>query len=214
MTLTIKQKPLACTLAAAAIAAMAGGYAQADNRAEDKADKTADKKAEYAVVTENRTVAPFTSINLDGPFRVIVTAQGANAIELSGPRKKLAAIETTVSGDTLSVRQQSKKTSGWHFNFNWNDDHKTQVTVRISAAALKSLRTGGSGDVDLQQFQGQALSLTSEGAGAIHASGAVQALTVTSSGSGDFELRGLKAGSLNVVSNGPGTSTRPASRRT
>jgi hypothetical protein len=193
MKQTIKHQALACTLLAAAIAA---GYAQADTKAESKPDN--------AIVTETRTVAPFTSINLNGPFRVIVTNQAGNGIELSGPRKKLADIETSVSGDTLTVRQPRKKSNGWVFNFNWNNDNKSQVTIRINAAALKSLRSGGSGDVDLQQFQGPALSLTSDGAGDIHASGAATDLTVTSSGSGDLDLRSLKAGNLNVVSNGPG----------
>ncbi|HWW70802.1 MAG TPA: DUF2807 domain-containing protein, partial [Duganella sp.] len=194
MNRTIKHRALACTLLAAAIA---GGFAQADNKQDDN-------KQDAAIGTETRTVAPFTGVNLIGPFRVIVTSQGGNGIELTGPRKKLAEIETSVSGDTLTVRQPRKKSSGWVFNFSWNSDHKSQVTVRINAATLKSLRNGGSGDVDLQQFQGQTLSLTSDGAGDIHANGTVTDLTVTSSGSGDLDLRTLKAGNLNLVSNGPG----------
>ena len=193
MKQTIKHSALACTLLAAAIGA---GFAQADSKQEDNKDG--------AIGTETRTVAPFTGINLIGPFHVIVTNQAGNGVELTGPRKKLAEIETSVSGDTLTVRQPRKKSSGWVFNFSWNGDHKSQVTVRINAATLKSLRNGGSGDVDLQQFQGPTLSLTSDGAGDLHANGTVTDLTVTSSGSGDLDLRTLKAGNLNVVSNGPG----------
>jgi hypothetical protein len=78
----------------------------------------ADNKQDESYGTETRTVAAFSNINLIGPFQVIVTAQGANAIEISGPRRQFAEIETSVSGDTLTVRQPSKN-KGWSFNFSW-----------------------------------------------------------------------------------------------
>ncbi|MET0322103.1 MAG: hypothetical protein ABW069_15390 [Duganella sp.] len=43
-------------------------------------------KPDSTPITERRTVAPFTAIHLSGPFRVVVTTQAADTIELSGPR--------------------------------------------------------------------------------------------------------------------------------
>ena len=162
----------------------------------------ADSKADSTYTTERRTVAPFSSIHLGIPYQVIITADTGNTIELSGPRDKLADIETTVSGDTLTVRRPSR--NGWSFNFSAGKDGKPPLTVRISAANLKLLRNGGSGDVELQQFHGNALTLVSSGSGDVQASGDARALTVTSSGSGDLDLSRLKAGSLDIIASGSG----------
>src|SRR4051812_13792200 len=110
MKQTIKHTALASTLLLAAVAAR---YSPAADR-QDKQDKQDD-----TIGTESRTVAPFTSINISGPFRVIVTAQGGNSVELSGLRRKFADIETSVAGDTLTVRQPRQKNNGWSFNFSW-----------------------------------------------------------------------------------------------
>ena len=159
-------------------------------------------KPDNSYGSETRTVAPFSNLNLIGPFNVIVTAAGANTVELSGPRNQFAEIETSVNGDTLTVRQPRKQ-KGWTFNLSWGKAAKP-LTIRISAASLKSLRNAGSGDVDLQQFQGKQLTLVSDGPGDIQASGKVDDLSVTSNGSGDVDLRALSAGNLNLQMSGPG----------
>jgi hypothetical protein len=191
---TIRHTTLISSMSSAMFAAMlfttlAAGHAHADS------------KADSTFTTERRTVAPFSSIHLGIPYQVIITADTGNTIELSGPRDKLADIETTVSGDTLTVRRPSR--NGWSFNFSAGKDAKP-LTVRISAANLKLLRNGGSGDVELQQFHGQALTLVSSGSGDVQASGDARALTVTSSGSGDLDLSRLKAGSLDIIASGSG----------
>ena len=187
----IKQTIRHTTLAAALLfTALAAGHAHADS------------KADSSFTTERRTVAPFSSIHLGIPYQVIITADTGNTIELSGPRDKLADIETSVSGDTLTVRRPAR--SGWSFNFSSGKDGKPPLTVRISAANLKLLRNGGSGDVELQQFHGGALTLISSGSGDVQASGDTGALTVTSSGSGDLDLRRLKAASLDIIASGSG----------
>jgi hypothetical protein len=196
--MTMKTK-LSTTRLSAAIAAsllLASLPAYADNKTDSKADLT--------IGTETRNVAAFSNIAVDGPLHVIITSQGSTGIELSGQRRQFAEIETSVSGDTLTVRQQRHKSKGWSFNFSWNKESKPPVTVRISAATLKSLRNSGSGDVELQNVQTQQLTVNSDGSGDIYASGNVRDLTVTASGSGDLRLRALKAGSLNLLMNGAG----------
>jgi hypothetical protein len=185
MKQTIKHAALATTLLLAATT----GHA-------------ADTKPDNTYGSETRPVAPFSNINLIGPFQVIVTAQGANAVELSGPRSQFADIETVVENDTLTVRQPRKQ-KGWSFNLSWGKNAKP-LTVRINAASLKSLRNAGSGDVDLRQFQGKQLSLVSDGPGDIHASGKVGDLSVTANGSGDVDLSALSSTNLNVQMSGPG----------
>ncbi|WP_229223607.1 GIN domain-containing protein [Duganella sp. sic0402] len=188
---TMKQTIQHAALASAMLLAMAGAHA-------------ADSKQNASYGSETRNVAAFSNINLIGPFRVIVTPDAGNAIELSGPSQRLSEIETSVSGDTLTVRYQSRQKKGWTINFNWGKDTRQELTVRINAANLKSLRNAGSGDVDLQRFQGKQLTLVSDGPGDLRASGKVEQLSVTANGSGDLDLRSLQTGGLNLQMNGPG----------
>ena len=75
------------------------------------------ESTDQSATTETRTLAPFSAINLAGAFDVVITGAGAPAVELSGPRKALAEIETSVSGDTLTVRQPKRK--GWTINLSF-----------------------------------------------------------------------------------------------
>lgn len=178
----------------AALAAIGSRHAHADGKA--------DSRAKHGVVTESRPVTAFSTISLNGPFHVTVTPGTTPAIELHGPRDKLAQIETVVSGGTLTVRQRVRE--GWSINFSLGKDQRPPLTVRISAVGLTMLRNTGSGDVELQQFSGAALNLVSSGPGDLTASGSVRELTVNLSGSGDLDLRALQAGNLDLISNGAG----------
>jgi len=151
-----------------------------------------------APTLEKRAVAPFHALELSGPFRVVVSP-GAPSLELSGAPSALAGIESEVRGGTLYVRQKSR----WGIHLG-PDKKRDEVVVRIGAANLRSLSTGGSGDVELERVGGERFSLASNGPGDVRARGAVRELLVTSSGSGDLDLRQLKADKLDLTMSGPG----------
>jgi hypothetical protein len=151
------------------------------------------------VVTQQRQVAAFSAIELGGPYRVIVHAQGKPGVELSGERAQLDEIETFVRGDTLVVRPVSR--SGFAFSIGKRRD---TVTVNISAAGLRSLSNAGSGEVDIDQLSGEQFTLTGSGPGDINAAGAVRELVVKNSGSGDLDLHQLKAANVRLTMTGPG----------
>jgi hypothetical protein len=182
----LKLTALAAALAAGAIATTPASFAQPQD-------------AGTGVATEQRAVTPFSAIELAGPYHVVIDAQARPALELTGERKQLADVETVVRGDTLVVRPVQR--NGFFFSFGRR--HET-VTVHIGASALKRLTVGGSGDVDVDRIGGDRFILAGNGPGAIHASGAVRQLAVTSSGSGDLDLRRLKAADVDLAMNGPG----------
>jgi hypothetical protein len=116
MKQTIKHAALATTLL---LAVAVAGHA-------------ADNKQDESYGTETRTVAAFSNINLIGPFHVIVTAQGANAIELSGPRRQLAEIETSGQRrhpDRAPAAARTKAGAQLQLG-----QERRPLTVRISAA--------------------------------------------------------------------------------
>jgi len=183
MKTILKHTALAATLAAGFIAIQTG-------HAEPAANET---------TTQQRTVGAFSALELAGPYRVLVRAQGKPSVELSGERKLLDDIETVVRGDTLVVRPVSR--SGFHFSIGKRRD---TVTVSITASMLKSLKMSGSGDVKLEQLGGDRFTLQADGPGDLSASGAVRELAVRSSGSGDLDLHQVKAASVDLSMAGPG----------
>ncbi|WP_317204025.1 GIN domain-containing protein [Janthinobacterium sp.] len=151
------------------------------------------------VQTEQRALAAFSAIELSGPYQVLIVAQGARALELSGPAGQLAEVETVVNDGTLFVRPH--KARNFLSQFGNNDE---PVTVRIRAAGLQGLRAGGSGDVTLEQFQGRQLKLDLSGAGALRVAGSARELTFQGSGSGDADLRRLQTASATLRLQGAG----------
>eukprot|EP01032_Pedospumella_encystans_P022492 gene22492-25487_t len=131
-----------------------------------------------AVANEARPVAAFTAIELAGPYNVVIKDDGGRAVEVRGTRKQLDNLETIVQNGTLIVRPV--KRNGFSFQFGKTAE---APTVRISAAGLKSLVAGGSGDVRADMIKGQQFALTASGSGDVEASGAVGNLVVRAGGS-------------------------------
>ena len=181
--------------------------------------------AAHAQTTSDvRKVAPFHAIELSGPYKVVITGQGAQALELSGQRKELDRIETIVKGDTLIVRPRAR--SGINITFN-DDDERT--TINIAAPGLRSLANSGSADVSLSQVEGDQfalnlsgsgdvdvyqlktakLNLTMRGSGDVKLAGAATALQVNAHGSGDLEACGLAVERASAVLRGSGEACVP-----
>lgn len=152
-----------------------------------------------ARLVQKRPVAAFSAIELNGPYHVIIQAQGERALEVSGEAKQLENIDTTIEGDTLIVRPRQRL----RFVFGLGKSHD-EVTVRINAPGLKSLKNSGSGDVQLSQLQSGPLTLSLNGSGDVAASGNISELTYKNHGSGDADLHLLKIASVNGQMSGSG----------
>jgi len=191
MKTAIKLTALAAALACGVVVAQAGHAQQPPQ------PQTA------AVVTEQRPVGAFSAIELAGPYRVVIDAQGKPGLSLSGERKELDEIETVVRGDTLVVR--SREHSGIHFHIGFGSSkEQDEPTIHITAASLKSLKMSGSGDAELKRMNGDAFSIVNSGSGNLAASGSVRRLSVSNGGSGDLDLRDLQAADVNLDMNGSG----------
>lgn len=151
------------------------------------------------MATDQRQLAPFSAIELTGPYHVIIDAQGRQAVSVTGPGKELADVETVVRGDTLVVRPVRRNIVSFRFG-----PRREEITVHISAATLTRLATSGSGDVELAHAGGAAFAIDSSGPGDLIAGGAVGRLRLASSGSGDVDVRGLKSADADITMHGPG----------
>lgn len=152
-----------------------------------------------AVATEARPLAPFSAVELSGPFDVLVDVGAPRGVRITGPAADLANVETVVERDTLVVR--SRQRNGWHFSFGKRRD---SITLIVGAPGIKSLKNAGSGDVELSHFQGDTLALTASGSGDVRANGAVRDLTLRLQGSGDVDVRRLRPATLRAQLDGSG----------
>lgn len=179
--------------------------------------------ASAQTTSEVRKLAPFHAIALSGPYKVVITGQGTQALELSGQRKELERIETLVKGDTLIVRPRSRI----GINISFNDEERS--TIHITVPGLRSLSNAGSADVTLSQVEGEQfalnlsgsgdievfqlktgkLDLTMKGSGDVKLAGAARALQVNAHGSGDIDACGLAVERSSAVLRGSGEACVP-----
>ena len=150
-------------------------------------------------ITEQRSIKAFSAIELHGPYDVVIDAQGRSGLKLTGERQQLDEVETFVRGDTLVVRPATTRI----FQFGFGKRRQT-VSIDIGAPQLASLKMSGSGDVTLDQVNGERIALDVDGPGDLQASGAVRALALRVSGSGDADLQRVRAGQVDLAMHGPG----------
>lgn len=151
------------------------------------------------IITEQRPVSAFTTLENDSFFQVIVTAGDKDDIEISGDEKLVPQVETVVEGERLIIRNKNKT-----YRFSWKTN---PGTINITAAHLQSLENGGSGDIELRNMNTDKFNLKSNSSGDIKASGKIASLNVASSGSGDLDLAHLTVGQATLELNGPGDLT-------
>lgn len=186
----IMKKNLVCFCLGLGLVALTGCEVHLETGADGKI------VASGKTVTEKRTVTPFTAIENDSFFQVVVTAGDKDDVEISGDEKLVPQVETVVENQRLIIRNKSKT-----YSFSWKNN---PGTINITAAHLQRLENAGSGDVDLRGLNADSFDLKSNSSGDMKVSGKIQSLSVASSGSGDVSLGNLAIGRANIELNGSG----------
>ena len=147
------------------------------------------------VITEQRKVSNFTSLELGCSADVILAQGGSLAVSIEGEDNILPKIETNVSGGKLSIEARS--------NSNFRATQK--LIVHITVPALSAIRASGSGDVDINGLNAGGLNLDVSGSGNINIHYLkADKVTAVISGSGDITLDG-KVDSQTVTISGSGS---------
>jgi len=171
------------TLLAAAVALIAGacvGPLASPTPIPGTSDKT----------TDTRSVQTFTSIAVDGPLNVVVSAGGSQTVQVEGPSNVVGLIRTDVTGSELAVTVAAPGFTS-----------AKPATVRITSSKVTSVSiTGGaSGTIEAM---GQALAVSVAGGSTIKGIGTVAQLSVTALGSSTAELGDLSADAVAISAAG------------
>lgn len=179
-------------------------------------------------VTRDFQVGAFSSLEVAGPFDVVVTTGKAPAVRVEGPQKLVDAMEVVVEGDRLKIRPKRK---GMFNGMQWGGK---PARVSVSAAALTAASVAGSGDIVIDRVTGQRfagsvagsgdlnlsqvsveqLALSIAGSGRVTAAGQAQKASYSIAGSGDLDAGKLTsrdaaaeiAGSGSITARATGTA--------
>lgn len=147
--------------------------------------------------TQSYDLKGFTGIKVAGPDDVTVRRGDAFSITAKGPKAVIDELEIELEGDMLSI---GRKNSGFSFGSS-NDD----VEIAITMPALRALRLTGSGEIDADTIDGDAVEAVVTGSGDLKVaalSGKTAKLRI--SGSGDIEVAGgtIGSGDFDVTGSG------------
>lgn len=143
------------------------------------------------VVSETRKLAEFDEIELRIAGDVHVTIGKPTPLEIKGDDNILPLIKTEVTDRRLVISaDRSFRT-------------KQAPNLKVTVANLTAAEIDGSGDLHIQGFDNQALSLAINGSGDMNVTGKTGRLTVNIAGSGDARVTG-KAEQLAVNIAGSG----------
>lgn len=157
----------------------------------DRTDGDQPRKSETAgsadagpVATKNYALTGFTEVKVAGPDDVTIRQGDAFSISARGPQTVLDRLEIEVDGPTLSI---GRKREG--FSFSGRDDDDVEITITMPR--LNGVRLTGSGSIDAESIDGDAVEAVVTGSGDLK----IAKLTgkradISVSGSGDIEIGG------------------------
>ncbi|GAA4770315.1 hypothetical protein GCM10023219_16110 [Stakelama sediminis] len=176
--------------------------------------------------SRNIMLTDFSSIRVDGPFRVTVATGLSQGAEVSGDQRAIDRVDVRVQGTTLIISASPNAWGGWP------GKQHTPATIAVKARSIREAAVRGGGVLTIDSTDAQHVNLTVTGSGsmtvgAVHAdnlavtlvgSGSVrlagEALQArfANSGTGRIDADGLDVHDLKVVSEGPGESRFHADR--
>jgi|SRR5215831_2796283 len=140
--------------------------------------------------SEKRELKPFKSIDTSGAYTISVTCQKPASVEIEADDNILPLIKTEVRDGVLFVT-------------NTQEYHSSKSPVlSIGMTDLDKLADHGAGEVTIAGVNNNQLSLASDGAGSIVASGNTKFIKIGSNGAGSVDAGNLHAEKAQVTVSG------------
>ncbi|WP_109354466.1 head GIN domain-containing protein [Sphingorhabdus sp. EL138] len=133
--------------------------------------------------TSDTNPGEFEGVTLAGPDNVIFTTGADFSIRAEGDADTLEQLRYKVTGGQLKIGRE-KNSSMWSGNYRG-------ATVYVSAPSLKSAKLAGSGDMQVDNMNGESAKISVAGSGNIDiAEIETASLTTKVAGSGDVSIAG------------------------
>jgi hypothetical protein len=155
------------------------------------------------IVTEPRSVAGFSAVELSGSGHLVIEKGGSESLSITADDNLLQYLETEVRGRTLTLGQKDG------VNVNPSKD----IVFRLTVKDLDNIDISGSGSADAKGLQGDKMTVGVSGSGAISLEGTVNDLDVNISGSGQYHGRGMNSKRARVDISGSGGAVLAVSEK-
>ncbi len=139
---------------------------------------TASAKAGRVVTSEKRAVnAAINQIEISGPIDLKLTQGDTPEMTLHAEQRLLSRFLIEENGSTLSIKLKDSPIYSKH-----------PVSIELSLPKLARLAARGSGDTDVNGFQGEQIQIVVTGSGELNFNGTYQQVNASLRGSGDVKL--------------------------
>jgi hypothetical protein len=149
---------------------------------------------------ESRTVPPFESLRLEGGYKVMVTCQKEQGVQIECDENILPHIITEIKGKTLYV----------HSDTNISPKHDPSVTITIPN--LTEIVNEGSVSAEILNINNASFAIESEGSAIVTASGQAANLQVKGEGSCIINAKELEAENVRISIEGSGQAKVKATK--
>ena len=138
-------------------------------------------KGSGKVIEQNRAVAAFSKLRLEGSFTVEAKPGSSAQVTVQADDNLADQVETVVEGDTLVVRGKPK--TSWQTS--------SPMVVHVTFAQLQGAEVRGSGDLNIRSLQAERFSAAVSGSGDMRIDAVqVGSLQASVAGSGDLNAKG------------------------
>jgi hypothetical protein len=143
-------------------------------------------------VTQTRTVAAFSRLDLAGSNNVTVVVGGPQSVVVHADSNLISHVTTGVVGGTLVIGDTGSFTT------------RSPMSVDVSVPSLTALNLSGDGQISVTGISTPQLTVMISGDGLLSAAGTATRLDVTISGDGQAQLSQLTARDVHAVVSGSG----------
>lgn len=148
------------------------------------------EKGSGNIVTQDRDVRDFSSIEVGGVFQVEVTAQKDFSVQIEGDDNLLQFVDMTVNDGRLEISTTKRIKAS------------KPILVRISAPNIEELQVSGASRVKIVDLKNSSLKVDTSGASKVELSGETSELNIDISGASKIEAEELKAMTATVDASG------------
>jgi hypothetical protein len=133
------------------------------------------------LVTQKRTVAPFTAIRADTAIEVVIDRTGTPSLSVTADDNLVSFFTAEVRDGTLYLAVAPGRSF-----------QTKKAVYYVTVADLRAIESRGSGEIEARHLDSPALTVTVTGSGDVKLAGRADDFTLTVRGSGDVDAAGLR----------------------
>ncbi|MCG8503923.1 MAG: DUF2807 domain-containing protein [Sphingomonadales bacterium] len=143
-------------------------------------------------VTEERDVATFSRIVVEGGLDIAIRAGETQSVAVTTEASHMDRVETIVRDGVLTIDLKGRRWRG------------ADVEIEIAMAKFEGLEIDGAADATISNIDSEAVEIEISGAGDVSMDGACTTATFEVNGAGDIDAEAFKCAHVDLTINGAG----------